>query len=108
MKKLKDWYDSGYTELDWLNDVKPLILAAIRSYCKKYPENETDPLTALEDRSKTKLDTDDAATTKMKSDFVLVINEVRDWAVRHSKGDKVATMKLCNHGFLVKKKKGGK
>jgi hypothetical protein len=97
---IDSWIEKGYSEAEFLNEVKPLIITEILVGIKKL-KGTVNPLTILEKRYKA------CKTNKRCAEFGRIILALKDLKARMNKGDEIARMYLVNYGFvgIVKKLK---
>lgn len=92
-----------YSELDWLNKVKPHLYSVVLRYIKK-----TGGKDAIQ---KLKGVVTARAESKKRAVYLALIKELLAVKKRYTTGDPVARMILVNHGFLREAKSkdtGGK
>lgn len=93
---IDEWLDAGYSDVDYLNYIKPLIIRTIREFVLK--SEDSSPLEVYESKLLEKPD------SKKKELFVAVVEDLKKLKKKAKSGDKVARIFLINYGLVRRSK----
>ena len=93
---LDKYFREGYTDLEYLNTVKPGVMKEIVAKIKSMPEDKN-PLKTLENEFK-------RFEEERQKVYIKAVKWLRKLKARMNKGDAIAKMYLTNYGLIIKRR----